>query len=52
MNTLTAQTKIRKATISAKVIRADGRVEDLGVVWSNKSYIKNLINRIKKWLQF
>ena len=42
----------RKATISARVYRAStGQWEDLGIIWQTKGLIKNLINRIQKWLQ-
>ena len=47
-----ARAKTKKATISARIIRADGRVEELGVIWKTKSRFKNLINKIKLWLQF
>mgnify|MGYP001611199693 CR=1 FL=1 len=47
--------KTRKASISAKIIRANGQIEDLGVVWRSKGIIRNIIDKIDKiktWLQF
>ena len=44
--------KTKKATISARIIRADGRVEDLGVIWRTKGRLKNIIDKIKLWLQY
>ena len=44
--------KTKKATISARVIRADGRIEELGVIGKSKGRLKNLIDKIKIWLQF
>lgn len=49
---ITAFAKTRKATISAKIIRANGQVEELGIIWSSKGRIKNIINKIKLWLQY
>lgn len=48
-----AKAKTRKVTIKARVYRAaTGQWEDLGVIYSSKSRIKNIINKIKTWLQF
>ena len=48
--------KIKKSVISARVYRAQtGKWEDLGIIYQSKvGYypFMNIINRIKKWLQF
>ena len=46
---LIAKDKISEATISAKIIRADGTIEDLGVIAEMKpeSFIKRLFTRLK-----
>lgn len=43
--------KARKVTIRAKIIRADGRVEDLGVI-SRSGWFWSFMGRLKKWLPF
>lgn len=41
---LGASTKVKEATLSAKVIRADGTVEDLGLIsYSTSNPIKKII---------
>lgn len=49
MSGLTAKDKIGHAEISAKIIRADGTVEDLGVIAEMKpdSFIKRLFTQLK-----
>jgi hypothetical protein len=43
------KSKIKESSMSAKVIRADGTVEDLGVVaYYNSNIIKMLFWKIKK----
>lgn len=45
--------KTKKAMIQARVFRAStGRWEDLGIIWQTKGWIKNLIDKIKLWLQY
>jgi len=48
-----AQSNVKSLQISAKIIRADGTVENLGTIqyWSQNSF-KRLLWRIKKWLQY
>lgn len=47
MSDVSAKGGVREATIEAKVIRADGRVEDLGVVsYYHKNPLKRLIWRL------
>jgi hypothetical protein len=42
---------IREARIAAVVTRADGRVEDLGVIsYYHKSAFRRLLWRLKRWL--
>ena len=42
---------IHKATISARVIRADGTVEDLGVIARKDApWWKRLARRVRQWL--
>jgi hypothetical protein len=49
MSGLTAKDKISEATISARIIRADGTIEDLGVIAEMKpdSFTKRLFTRLK-----
>ena len=49
-----AKAKIRGGTISARVIRADGRVEELGVIARvrRQNIFKRLIGGVRKWLRF
>ena len=43
---------IRETTISAKIIRANGDTEDLGVISRTKvGIVLKIIKFIKKWLQ-
>lgn len=42
----------KEATISAKVIRADGSVEDLGVVARVEPERPGIVNKIKKLLKW
>ena len=47
----TSKSEIGEVTIEAKIIRADGTVQDLGVIATNKKkgVIKRIIGRFKKW---
>jgi hypothetical protein len=48
MSDLNAQSQAREVSIAATVIRADGRVEDLGVVsYWHKSFFKRLLWRLR-----
>lgn len=48
-----AKSDIKAMEISAVVIRANGKVEDLGTIqYWHKNPIKRLFWRIKKWLHF
>lgn len=50
MNGIT-KSKMGEFVIEAKVIRANGDVEDLGVIAeSKKNIFTRIIRRIKKWL--
>lgn len=52
MSNVEVKVPIKEATISAKVIRADGTVEDLGVVarvTPEKAGIVSKIKKILKW---
>jgi|ETNvirnome_2_130_1030620.scaffolds.fasta_scaffold187345_1 hypothetical protein len=46
---LTAKDKISEASISAKIIRADGTIEDLGVIaeMKKKSSFHRLLSKFK-----
>ena len=46
--------KIKGGTISARVIRADGRIENLGVIArvKRKNFFNRLLQEVKKWLRF
>ena len=46
---LTAKDKISEATISARIIRADGTIEDLGVIAEMKkeSLFRRLLPKLK-----
>lgn len=45
--------KIKEASISAKVIRADGTIEDLGVVaYYSSNIFKNIWFKVKTKLKF
>lgn len=48
---ITGKGKVKKVTIRAKVIRANGKVEDYGVI-ARSGWFWALIGRIKKWLRF
>ena len=49
MSGLTAKDKISEATISAKIIRADGTTEDLGVIAEMKkeSSFRKVLTQLK-----
>jgi len=48
-----AQSNAKELQLSARVIRADGTVVELGVIdYWHKNPIKRFIWRIKKWLHF
>lgn len=52
MTVLPGKSKLRESSISAVVTRADGTVEDLGIVsYWHKSPIKRLAWRVRQWLQ-
>jgi len=41
-----------KVTIEAKIFRADGSIEDLGIISQTKdTFIKKLKRRVKIWLK-
>ena len=45
------KSKVGNFVIEAKVIRADGSVEDLGVIArNNEKWFSKMLRRIKKWL--
>jgi len=45
-----AKSQIKEASIAAVVIRADGTVEDLGVVsYWNRNPLRRLIWKVKRW---
>lgn len=45
------KSKVGNFVIEAKVIRADGSVEDLGIITtSNETWFSKMLRRIKKWL--
>lgn len=45
--------KIKKVTISAKIMRADGTVEDLGVISESAYTLSGKIKlKLTSWLQF
>lgn len=47
-----AGTKITEASLEATVIRADGRVEKLGVVsYYHKNPLRRLLWRVGRWLK-
>ena len=48
MAAISATARVKSATISAKVIRADGTVEDLGVIASTKV---SIIDRLKAFVK-
>lgn len=47
-----ARAKIKESNISAVITRADGTIENLGVIWSS-NIIKNLFIKFKnQWAKF
>lgn len=47
---MTAKSGLKQASIEAKVIRADGTVEDLGVVsYYHKNPLRRALWRLKQW---
>jgi hypothetical protein len=48
MGTISTTARVKSATISAKVIRADGSVEDLGVIASTKV---SILDRIRAFIR-
>lgn len=50
---ITAIVKVKSATISARITRADGRVEELGVISrvDNRSLWEKIINYLKLWIK-
>ena len=53
-----AMGRVKRVDIIAKVTRADGRIENLGMISSTNRFwkivigFKNLWRKIKTWLQF
>lgn len=52
MSKATARAGVKQATVSARIIKADGTVVDLGMIASNKlsDRIKIKIKEVKTWL--
>jgi hypothetical protein len=45
--------KVKEMELSARVIRADGSIEELGVIqYWHSNPLKRILWRIKKWLHF
>jgi hypothetical protein len=45
------QSQVKSMEISARIVRADGSIEELGTIqYWHKNPIKRIIWRIKKWL--
>lgn len=50
---ITSDAKVKQMELSARIVRADGTVEELGTIqYWNKNPLKRLLWRIKKWLHF
>ena len=46
-----ANSQVKQMELSARIIRADGTIEDLGTIqYWHKNPLKRLLWRIKKWL--
>ena len=46
------KTQVKQMELEARIIRADGSIEDLGVItYWHSNPIKRLIWRIKQWLR-
>jgi len=46
-------TNAKEIVLSARIIRADGSIEELGTIdYWHKNFIKRIIWRIKQWLHF
>jgi hypothetical protein len=47
------RSKVKEMVLSARVIRADGTIEDLGTIqYWHSNPLKRLLWRIKTWLHF
>ena len=45
--------KVKQMEISARIVRADGSIEELGTIqYWHKNPLKRLLWRIKKWLHY
>jgi len=50
---IASNAKVKQMEISARIVRADGTIEDLGTIqYWHKNPIKRLLWRIKKWLHY
>ena len=48
-----ANSQVKQMELSARIIRADGTIEDLGTIqYWHKNPLKRLLWRIKKWLHY
>ena len=48
-----ANSKVKQMELSARIVRADGTIEELGTIqYWHKNPIKRLIWRIKRWLHY
>lgn len=50
---ITSDAKVKQMELSARIVRADGTIEELGTIqYWHKNPLKRLLWRIKKWLHF
>jgi hypothetical protein len=48
-----ASSKVKQMELSARIIRADGTIEELGTIqYWHKNPLKRIIWRIKQWLLY
>ena len=50
---ITSEGKVKQMELSARIVRADGTIEELGTIqYWHKNPLKRLLWRIKKWLHY
>jgi hypothetical protein len=48
-----SKSQVKQMEISARIVRADGSIEELGTIqYWHKNPMKRLLWRIKKWLHY
>lgn len=47
------KSKVKKMELSARIIRADGSIQELGVIsYWHTNFLKRILWRIKQWLRY